>query len=268
MLAVLGTLWILAGLLFLWTVLPPLFALLGMTRYRARCSADPTQVAVENWNDPDEALIHEQLSLLGMEPLGNIDEEIWFFVVHWFKRIPLKVYGSETHQCFACLYRLFPEAPLRVALATCFEDDCLVWTGNFLEDFKKIDRKYIRWGVRTDDVAELLQQHQKVVETVRTEGHALARHDDISTLSQVMTASGAKHLRMPAMHLNFMLAALTLPILAFWLASERFGGVPWLIPGAVLAGSVAWLVLFHCCLVNQAKDLNIEPQKRTPVMHN
>jgi len=266
MLAVLGTLWILAGLLILWTALPPLLALLGMTRHYARCDADPTRVAVENWNDPDEAFIHEQLSLLGMEPLGNVDEEIWFLAVHWFKRIPIKVLGSDEHNCFACLYRLFPNDPLRISLATCFEDGCLVWTGNYLEDFKKIDSKYIRSGIRTDDVAELLRQHQKAVAAVRTEGHALGRHDDITTLARTMSSSGAKHLRMPALHFNFLLAALALPAVGYWFAGERFEAIPWMTPVGVLAGSVAWLIFFYCCLINMAKDQIIEPQEQSPAL--
>jgi hypothetical protein len=169
---------ILAGLSI---VLPPLLAALGLSRYRN--ALDEDAAALDPGGDPLYADVYRQLTDLGLRPLGTCRETLWFFGWHWRWSMLLGVFGSRERGCFACVYRLFPTEPVRVAFTTCFDDGAHTWTANHMPELRISENDYVRWAVETADLALLLAEHEQMLKIFATNGRAPLAHDSLPVLA-------------------------------------------------------------------------------------
>jgi hypothetical protein len=238
-------LWGAAGLAAFLVCLPPLLQFLGLSRLVNRFDESPGTVEPTD-DDPAYADIYRQLLALGLRPLGSCWEQYWFFNGHWTKAFHHRVFGSRDRKCFACVYRLVSGEPVRVALATCFTDEALVWTANHFAEFRQLEEDHVRWGINTSDLAELLDSHRQVVEDFVAHGHPVGDHDSLPLLAATLYTHNRRYIRgerhSGLTHLKYAF---------FWLgigplvARTFFGLGNWVLPVAVIAGAAAKALLEH-----------------------
>jgi hypothetical protein len=174
-------LWTAALVALGWACIPPICHILGLSRYHIERDDRPLD---EEVRDPDAFTfaIHKQLESLGFHPLGYLTETHRFFVDYWKRENRFHIFGSIDKGCFAFLYRLHNGEPVRVSLATCFEDEAFVWTSNFGTEVRLDARGYVRHAVATNNLQEVLIQHQEVVEQFKWEGRRALIPNDLGQL--------------------------------------------------------------------------------------
>ena len=244
-LIVLAFLWTAAGLAVLADTAPAVMGLLGLSRYRCERAEDPTLARPYNELDSHESHVYQQLSRLAMRPLGVAWEKAYFFAVHWYKSFALKTFTSPDHSLFACVYRLVPFEPVRVALVTCFQDGSMVWTGNHMEKEKTMADNYIRWGINTTNLSELLRCHHQVVDRLTSKGRQRCRHDRLEVLVRSLLEHSPKHLHDPTLNLLSLVLSLLLPVGALCIGLSNFGTSHWITPAGVLLGCLIWKAGFY-----------------------
>jgi hypothetical protein len=186
-------LWFAAGLVVLVTVLPLLLTVAGLTRCRTGIQKDPA--VLEPGDDPVYAELYRRLTELGLEPLGTCLNHYRFFAYPWRWSVLHAVFGSREQGCFACVYRLHPNEPLRVSFTTCFTDGAMAWTANNLPEVQIVEEDYVRCGVETTDLAWQLDEHRKVVASLTARGRTPDAHDSLPVLAQTLQRQGARYVR-------------------------------------------------------------------------
>jgi hypothetical protein len=223
--------------------LPCLFQLLGLTMFVNWFEDNPNQCE-PGGDDPVYADVCRQLRDLGFEPLGSCWERYWFITRHWTKTFHHRVFGSRARGCFVCVYRLFRGDPVRVAFTTCFTDQALIWTGNHMEEFRRLEDDYVRWGIDTGNLAELLAAHRQVVEEFVAAGRQIDAHDSFPVLTATLAVHNWRYVRSARQE-----GLAYLQYEAFWLGLGPllvflcYGVSGWWIPASVILGWVAKLLV-------------------------
>jgi hypothetical protein len=245
-------LWIAAGLVVLVTVLPLLLTVAGLTRCRTDIQQDPA--VLEPGDDPVYADLYRRLTELGLEPLGTCLNHYRFFAYHWRWSVLHAVFGSREQGCFACVYRLFPNEPLRVAFTTCFTDGAMAWTANNLPELQIVEDDYVRCGVETTNLTLQRDEHQKVVASLTARGRSADAHDRLPVLAQTLQRHGPRAGRRDrgrwAEDLWLVLAYLVGMPFFVALLSLR----PWVMPAGTLVLWAVGLLIFWLSRREQGDD--------------
>src|SRR4051812_8940016 len=101
----LAVLWLAAGAVALWRLLPAVFNALGLTLRHG--SIDGDAAALEpSGDDAEYADLFTQLRLIGFEPVGRRSTRCWFFLHHWCRIFRSRVFAARQGDCIALAYRL------------------------------------------------------------------------------------------------------------------------------------------------------------------
>ncbi|MBY0525857.1 MAG: hypothetical protein K2R98_20865 [Gemmataceae bacterium] len=188
------TIWCLAGCLAAFMVVPPLFHVLGLSRYAIGVD-DPGGESLFGDNDPVPPMMLTQLHDLGFKPLATVREHVWFFHIHWTWSLTQRIYGSRNQGCYASLYRFVSGEPLRMAFATVFTDGAEIWTGNSAAEIQIREDDYWRQGFLTGDLKELMARHQEAVQAFVADGRSPGSHDRLEPFMETTERLTRRHLR-------------------------------------------------------------------------
>src|SRR5260370_26539962 len=225
----------------LFVCMPMLLGLLGLTRV-GKTFEDGAEYPVPPEGEAEYGMLVGQLRALGFEPMGVKRTVVHFFCHHWTKHFTTLVFGSRRQRCFAAVYQLAPGDPMRVSLVTVFADGFMVATGNSLKSLRIEEPDYVRRGLPTSDMDELMRGHLAVVSGLglRARGepsldpHFYCERDAYHEQRYLKMQSGQLSRQPLQMALTFM------SILAFP-AAMQMGIEHWLTPVAILTGAVLFV---------------------------
>lgn len=260
---ILALLWLLAGILLFSMCVPPLFHLLGLSRYQIEVlhSANESEPGDEI---PYTAKLVRQLQELEMKPIGELTETVNFFVIHWSWSCRQRIFGAKERQAFAVLYRLVEGEPIRLAFVTCFEDGAMVWTGNHSEDIQMLSPDHVRWGRATDDLTELLRLHHEAAERLGGGERRPVAHDNLAELARTLEPHSRRHLTMnKQVPLTFLVLSLAVGGVVPYFVGRSLGfDSPWVPLAVILEGILYWLFHTRTLVSLVAKQRQAEVQGR------
>jgi hypothetical protein len=241
--------------------MPMVLGLLGLTRV-GKTFADGAEYPIPPEGEAEYGMLVGQLRALGFEPLGVKRTVVHFFCHHWAKHFTTHVFGSRRQRCFAAVYQLAPGDPMRISLVTVFADGSMVTTGNSLKSLRIEELDYVRRGLPTSDMSELLHGHLSVVGSLgpRARGepsldpHFYAERDGYHEQRYLLRQSGQLSRQPLQMALTFM------SILAFP-AAVQMGVDHWLTPVAILTGAVLFAALMPLLRRAASRELSTKDRE-------
>jgi len=247
-------LWAVAGVMVLTVILPPLLHLAGLTRYRVEIEDHPGDLEPAG----DDALYDDltrQLLKLGFHPLGAYAERYQFFILHWLWVCRQRAFGSREHQTFAVLYRFVAGEPIRMAFASCFADQALLWTSNHMLEERVLSADHVKWGRLTSNLAELLPLHREAAERFAV-GRQYADHTDIAVLAGCVEKQSRRYLASDkALPLTFLLLPFMLGGIFPFIMATTFGLASSAVPLAIVGeGCLYWAVHIPALLATIKRD--------------
>jgi hypothetical protein len=250
----LALLWLGAGAIALWRVLPAVLNALGLT-YRQGYVDDDASALEPAGDDAEYEALFGQLRCLGFEPVGRRSNSYWFFLHHWYRNFQSRVFAVRQGDCIALTYKLRAWDSWRLCFVTAFSDGAIVETANQMESLRIEELHHLRWGLATPDRALLLERHREACRDFATAGGrnvAVLPADEVNRLIGDHTAryhrqrhrwSGLKALSTSLGCLGIGLA----------LVSQAGGAAPYLLPVSVIAWGLLWPVV-HAHLFRAAAD--------------
>jgi hypothetical protein len=165
----LAVLWLGAGAVALWVLLPAVLNALGLTFRQSYIGED--RAALEPVGDDAEyEEVFAQLRRLGFEPIGKRTTTCWFFLHHWYRTFRSRVFAARQGDAIALTYKLRAWDQWRLCFVTAFSDGAIVETANQMASFRIDEPDHLRWGVPTPDRALLLERHRAVCREFAAEG--------------------------------------------------------------------------------------------------
>jgi hypothetical protein len=156
----LTVLWLVAGAVAAWRLLPAGLNALGLTLRRG--SMDYAAAALEpSADDPEYEVLVGQLRLNGFEPVGTRTTTLVFFLHHWCRRFRSRLFAARQGDCIAVAFRLRAWDRWRLCFVTAFSDGAIVETANQMESFRIDEPDHRRWGLATPDRTLLLERHRQ-----------------------------------------------------------------------------------------------------------
>jgi len=152
-------LWIGAIVGAVWALGPALLHMLGLYWIRFTAHEDP-QAVLPPSDDPDYQRCFKELQDLGFQPLGVVREKRWITPIEWHREFYLRCLVSRDGLCFASLYRLTEDEPLRVSLKTFTTGRGMATTVSPGAGIPDIGDTSLRIEMKAGSMAELLSQHQ------------------------------------------------------------------------------------------------------------
>jgi hypothetical protein len=165
----LAVLWLGAGTVALWTLLPAVLNALGLTFRQSSIEEDPAALEPAG-DDAEYEELFAQLRRLGFEPVGTRTTTCWFFLHHWYRTFPSRVFAARQGDAIALTYKLRAWDPWRLCFVTAFSDGAIVETANQMASFLIDEPDHLRWGLPTPDRALLLERHREVCRKFAAEG--------------------------------------------------------------------------------------------------
>src|SRR5438067_4743609 len=182
----LAVLWLGAGAVALWRLLPAVLNALGLTLWQG--SIDGDAAALEpSGDDAEYDDLFTQLRLLGFEPVGRRSTTCWFFLHHWYRNFRSRVFAARQGDCIALVYRLRAWDRWRLCFVTAFSDGAIVETANQMESFRIDEPDHLRWGLATPDRGLLLERHREACRDFAGAGSrsvALLPAEEVSRLNR------------------------------------------------------------------------------------
>jgi hypothetical protein len=161
--------WLCAGAAVLWMLLPPVLSALGLCFGRSHIEDNPSAIEPAGDDSEYEDLV-DQLRGLGFAPIGKRTTTWWFFIHHWYKTFPSRVFAAREGDVVAVVYKLRSWDSWRLGFVSAFSDGAIVETANQMEQFRIEEPEYLRWGLATPDRAELLERHRAACREFAAEG--------------------------------------------------------------------------------------------------
>ena len=131
----LAVLWLGAGAVAVWMLLPAVLNALGLTLRRSVIEDNPADVEPAG-DDADYEDLVGQLRRLGFEPVGRRTTTCWLFLHHWYRKFESRVFAARQGDCIALTYNLRPWDPWRLCFVTAFSDGAIVETANQMASFR------------------------------------------------------------------------------------------------------------------------------------
>jgi hypothetical protein len=248
----LAVLWLAAGAVAVWRLLPAVLNALGLTFRKS--SIDHDAAALEPPGDDAEYEdLFTQLRDIGFEPIGRRSTTCWLFLHHWYRNFQSRVFAARQGDCIALTYRLRAWDHWRLCFVTAFSDGAIVESANQMENFRIEEPDHLRWGLATPDRGLLLQRHRDVCREFAAGGSrsvALLPADEVNRLI------GYHELRHHRQHhrwtgLKTVSASLWVLVIALLLVRRFAGTAPYLLPVSVIAWGILWPVI-HASLFRAA----------------
>jgi hypothetical protein len=234
-------LWLVAGAIALWMVLPAVLSALGVT-FRQSVIDDDAAALEPSGNDAEYVDLFNQLRRLGFEPVGRRSTRCWFFLHHWYRSFLSGVFAAPKGDAFAVAYKLWAWDRWRLYFVTPFSDGAIVETANQIERFRIDEPGHLRWGLATPDRALLLERHRDVCRDFAAAGSRTVSVLPADEVNRLLVHHESRHFRKRDRFTGLMFMSL-------WLCS-LFLGLPllcWfagtttsLLPISIIAWAFLW----------------------------
>jgi hypothetical protein len=250
----LAMLWLGAGAIAFWRLMPAVCNALGLTFRRGFIDADAAALEPAG-DDADYEELFTQLCHLGFEPVGRRSTTYWLFLHHWCKNFQARVFAARQGDCIALVYQLRPWDRWRLCFVTAFSDGAIVETANQMESFRIAEPDHWRWGLATPDRGLLLERHHEVCRDFAVAGSraiALLPAEEVNWLNGYHES---RHHRKSHrwLGLKVMSSSLWLFGIAFMVVRWFGGAAPYVVPASIIAWGVAWPA-FHASLFRAAAN--------------
>jgi hypothetical protein len=245
-------LWLGAGAVALWRLLPAVLNALGLTLWRV--STDDDAAALEpSGNDPGYDELFTQLRGLGFVPVGTRSKTGWFFLHHWYRNFQARIFALPQGDCIAVMFKLRSWDPWRLYFESAFSDGAIVVTANQLESHRTDEPDYLRWGLATPDRALLLERHRDACRKFAAAGSrsiAVLPVDEVNRL-ELLRASRNHCKSHRWTGLNVMSKSLGFLVIGLLLVRRLGGTDPYLLPVCIIVWGFLWPAI-HACLFRAA----------------
>jgi hypothetical protein len=237
----LAVLWLGAGAVAVWMLLPAVLSALGLTLRRSVIEDNPAAVEPSG-DDAEYEDLGGLLRRLGFEPVGPRTTTCWLFLHHWYRKFESRVFAARQGDCIALTYKLRAWDPWRLCFVTAFSDGAIVETANQMASFRIDEPDHRRWGLATPDRGLLLERHREVCREFAAAG---ARRIARLPAEQVNECIGYHESRFQRRRhrwngLKTMSGSLCCLAVGLELI-RRFGGdAPYLYPVSILAWGLLW----------------------------
>ena len=209
----LALLWLGAGAVAVWMLLPAVLDALGLTVRR-----------------------------LGFEPVGPRTTRCWFFLHHWYRKFESRVFAARQGDCIALMYKLRTWDPWRLCFVTAFSDGAIVETANQMANFRIDEPDRRRWGLATPDRGLLLERHREVCRdfaAAGARGIAMLPAEEVNQRIQYHE-SRYHRWRHRLTGLNTMAVSLCCLAVGLGLIRRLGDNTPFLLPVSILAWGLLW----------------------------
>jgi hypothetical protein len=248
----LAVLWLGAGAVVLWMLLPAVLDALGLT-FRQGSIDDDAAALEPTGEDADYEDLFAQLHRLGFEPVGRRSTMCWFFLHHWYRNFQSRVFALPRGDCIALTYKLRAWDPWRLCFVTAFSDGAIVQTANQMERLRIEEPDFLRWGLATPDRAVLLERHREACRDFAAAGSrsvAVLPAEEVNRLS--LHHEGRNHRKRHRWTgLKTMSTSLWALGIGLMLVRRFAGTAPYLLPLSIIAWGFLWPA-FHAYLFRAA----------------
>jgi hypothetical protein len=237
-------LWLGAGAVALWMVLPALVSTLGVT-FRQSVIDDDAAALEPSGNDAEYEDLFNQLRRLGFEPVGRRSTRCWLFLHHWYRSFQSRVFAARKGDAFALAYKLWAWDRWRLYFVTPFSDGAIVETANQIESLRIDEPDHLRWGLATPDRAFLLERHREVCRDFAAAGSRNASVLPADEVNRLIGHHESRHFRKRDRFTGLMFMSIWLCplfmglLLVCWLA----GTATYLLPVSIIAWGFLWPAL-------------------------
>ena len=237
----LAILWLGAGAVALWMLLPAVLNALGLTLRRSVIEDNPSAVEPTGDDAEYEDLVG-QLRRLGFEPVGRRTTTCWLFLHHWYRKFESRVFAAREGDCIALTYKLRTWDPWRLCFVTAFSDGAIVETANQMASFRIDEPEHRRWGLATPDRGLLLERHRAACREFAAQGSRTVAVLSAEGVNQCIQhqesrSHGRRH-RWSG--LNTMSTSLWCLSIGLVLIRRLGGNAPYLFPVSILAWGLLW----------------------------
>jgi hypothetical protein len=256
---IMTVLWLGAGAVALWRLMPAVFNALGLTFRRG--FIDDNAGALEPCGDDAEYdELFNQLRNLGFEPVGRRSNTCWFFLHHWYRNFQARVFAARQGDCIAVAYQLRAWDQWRLCFVTTFSDGAIVQTANQLERLRIEEPDHLRWGLATPDRGLLLERHREVCREFAGAGSRSVSLLPAEDVNRLCLHHEARHHRKCYRWngLKTMSRSLWLLGIALLLVRRFAGNAPWLLPVSIIAWGFAWPAIYAYLFRAAAGSLRAE----------
>ena len=266
----LAVLWLAAGAVLLWRLLPAVVNALGLTVRQGVIDHDAAALEPSG-DDAEYADLFAQLRLHGFEPVGRRSTTCWFFLHHWYKTFRSRVFAARQGDGIALAYRLRAWDRWRLCFVTAFSDGAIVETANQMESFRIDEPDHLRWGLATPDRGLLLGRHREVCRDFAAAGSRGVARLPAEDVNRLIRQHESRHHRQRHRWTGLKSVSTSLWLLgiALLLASRFAGTAPYLLPATVIAWGFAWpaihATLFRAAAASfRAEDARRQRNQPTP----
>jgi hypothetical protein len=234
-------LWLGAGTVALWMLLPAVLNALGLTFRQSSIEENPSALEPVG-DDAEYEELFAQLRRLGFEPIGKRTTTCWFFVHHWYRTFRSLAFAARQGDAIALTYKLRPWDRWRLCFVTAFSDGAIVESANQMASFRIDEPAHLRWGLPTPDRALLLERHRAVCREFAVEGSRSVARLPAEEVNQHIDHHESRSHRRRHRWTGLNLMAISLVFLGAALGLVyRFGGTaPYLLPVSIIAWGVLW----------------------------
>jgi hypothetical protein len=265
-----AVLWLAAGAVVLWRLLPAVFNALGLTLRRG--SIDHDAAALEpSGDDAGYDDLFSQLRLNGFEPVGRRNSTFWFFLHHWYKTFQSRVFAAREGDCIALAYQLRAWDRWRLCFVSAFSDGAIVETANQMESFRIDEPDHLRWGLATPDRSLLLKRHREVCREFAGAGSRSVARLPAEEVNRLIRYHEARHHLKSHRWTGLKSVSTSLWVLgiALLLLRQFAATAPYLLPVSIIAWGCLWPAihasLFRAAAASfQAEDARRQGNPATP----
>ena len=256
-------LWLGAGAVALWMLLPAVLNALGLTLRRSVIEDNPSAVEPAGDDAEYEDLVG-QLRRLGFEPVGPRTTTCWLFTHHWYRKFEARVFAARKGDCMVLTYKLRTWDPWRLCFVTAFSDGAIVQTANQMESFRIDEPEHRRWGLATSDRGLLLERHCAMCLDFAAQGSRTVAVLPAEQVSRLEGHHASRYHRQRHRWTGLKVMSHSLWLLGIGLLLvRRYGGqAPYLLPVSVIAWGILWPAVHARLFRNAAGSFRVEDARR------
>jgi len=234
-------LWLGAGAVALWMVLPAVLSALGLTIQRSVIDDDAGALEPTG-NDAEYEDLFAQLRRLGFEPVGRRSTTCWFFLIYWCRNYQSRIFANRKGDVIATVYKLWAWDRWRLSFVTAFSDKAIVETSNQMAHLRIEEPDRLRWGLATPDRALLLERHREACRDFAAAGSRCVAVLPAGEVSRLILHHESRYHRRHNWWVG--LAYMTIPLVCLGIGLLPVllfaGTASYLLPVSIIAWGLLW----------------------------
>jgi hypothetical protein len=256
-------LWLGAGAVALWRLLPAVLNAFGLT-VRQGFIDDDAAALEPTGDDAEYADLFTQLTVNGFQPVGRRSTTCWFFLHHWYRKFQSRVFVARPGDCIALAYKLRAWDRWRLCFVTAFTDGAIVETANQMESFRIDEPDHLRWGLATPDRALLLERHREACRDFAGAGSRRVALLPAEEVNRLIRHHESRRHRQAHRWTGLKSASTSLWVLGIALVLVRryAENAPYLLPVSIIAWGFVWPAIHACLFRAAARSFQAEDARR------